>query len=82
MNFIDSDMVSDYIDNEIDYIKCDIETHKKYNDTRLVKTLQQDLDYLERLSDSDIEEITQKINNDEELQDKISELIHFWVYHY
>lgn len=77
MNFVDSDMVSEYIDNEIDYIKQDMKDTLSNNED-----LQQDLEYLESLSDSDIENITEKINNDEELQDKITELIHYWVYHY
>lgn len=76
MNYVDSDRVYDYIDNEIDYIKQDMDI--EYSNK---EDLQQDLDYLEQLTEKDIEEITQKINDDEELQDKITELIHYWVYH-
>lgn len=76
MNYIDSDMVSDYINNEIDYIKQDMENELNNKDD-----LQQDLNYLEDLTENDIEDITQKVNDDEELQDKITELIHFWIYH-
>lgn len=76
MNYIDSDMVSEYIDNEIDYIKQDMENELNNKDD-----LQQDLNYLEDLTENDIEDITQKINDDEELQDKINELIHYWIYH-
>lgn len=76
MNYIDSNMVSDYIDNEIEYIKQDIE-----NEWTNKEDLQKDLKYLENLTDKNIEEITQKINDDEELQDKINELIHYWIYH-
>lgn len=81
MNYVDNDRVSDYIDNEIEYIKSDIENNKKYNNWRTIEDLEEDLNYLKNLSESDIENITQKINDDEELQDKITELIHYWLYH-
>ena len=75
MNYVDTDRVSDYINNEIDYIKSDMEI------SGYSKGLLQDLQYLENLTENDIKNITQKINDDEELQDKITELIHYWLYH-
>jgi len=70
MNYIDSDMVKEYIKSEIEYIdyfglECD----------------KQDAKYLNDLTEEDIEEITQKVNNDEELKDKINSLINYWIYH-
>lgn len=81
MNYIDSDMVKEYIENEINYIQDDIENNKKYNNWRTIKDLEEDIKYLKELSQEDIKEITQKVNDDEELQDKITELIHYWLYH-
>jgi hypothetical protein len=76
MNYISSDIVGDYILNEIDYIKQDME-----NEYMNKEDLQQDLKYLKDLSDSDVKDITEKVNNDSELENKITELIHYWVYH-
>ena len=70
MNYVDSDMVKEYIENEIEYI-----------DNYGLECDKQDIEYLNGLTDEDIEEITQKVNDDEELQDKINELIHYWLYH-
>ena len=33
MNYVDSDRVNDYINNEIEYIKSDIENNKIHNNT-------------------------------------------------
>ena len=75
MNYVDSDMVYEYIENEKNYIKQDMLT------SGFSKDLLLDLNMLENLTENDIEDITQKINDDEELQDKITELIHYWIYH-
>lgn len=81
MNYVDSEMVKEYIENEKQYINEDIESNKKYNNWRTIEDLKEDLKNLENLEDEDIEDITQKVNDDEELQDKINELIHYWLYH-
>ena len=78
MNYIDSDMVKEYIEDEKNYIQDYINDNKfGYSIDDELK----DLNYLSSLNDEDIKEITQKVNDDEELQGKITELIHYWLYH-
>lgn len=79
MNYVDSDMVKEYIENEKNYIKEDILNEQKYHYD--IRGLEEDIHMLENLTEEDIRNITQKINDDEELQDKINELIHYWIYH-
>ena len=72
---INIDTIEEYIENEKNYIKEDIECCG-WN-----KELEKDLVMLNNLTKQDIENITQKVNNDNELQDKINELIHYYLYH-
>lgn len=75
MNYVDSNMIQEYIENEKNYIKQDMSTSGYSKDLLL------DLNMLENLTEEDIEDITQKVNDDEELINKINELIHYWLYH-
>lgn len=75
MNLIDRDFVEEYIQNEVANIDRDIDICG-WN-----RGLQEDLDYINKLTDEDIDDITQKVNDDEELTNKINELIHYWLYH-
>lgn len=82
MNIIDKEFVKQYIENEIIYLKQDIEGERKYNlNNYNVEGLEEDLTFLTKLSEEEIEDITQKVNDDEELTNKINELIHYWLYH-
>lgn len=73
MNYVDKDMVEEFINFEIE----DLE-----NILPIDEELQKDeIEYLKNLSEDDIADITQKVNDDEELQDKINELIKYWIYH-
>ena len=81
MNYIDNDMVKEYVNIEIENLKNDIENNKKFNNFRTINEEQEEIRQLERLSDEDIEKITQKVNNDEELQNKINEIVKYWLYH-
>lgn len=72
---ISIDTVEEYIENEKNYIKKDIECCG-WN-----KGLEEDLVMLNNMTKQDIENITQKVNDDDELQDKINELIHYYLYH-
>lgn len=82
MNIIDKEFVKQYIENEIVYLKQDIEGERKYNlNNYNVEGLEEDLTFLTKLSEEEIEDITQKVNDDEELTNKINELIHYWLYH-
>ena len=82
MNIIDKEFVKQYIGNEIIYLKQDIEGERKYNlNNYNVEGLEEDLTFLTKLSEEEIEDITQKVNDDEELTNKINELIHYWLYH-
>lgn len=73
MNYVDEDMVEEFINFEIE----DLENILPI-DEELQKN---EIEYLKNLSKDDIAEITQKVNDDEELQDKIDELIKYWIYH-
>ena len=78
---IDKQVIKDYIKNEINYVKQDIEGEKRYNlGNYNVSGLEEDLTFLTKLTDEDVEEITRNINNDEELTNKIYDLIHYWIY--
>ena len=82
MNIIDKEFIKQYIENEIIYLKQDIEGERKYNlNNYNVEGLEEDLTFLTKLSEEEIEDITQKVNDDEELTNKINELIHYWLYH-
>ena len=82
MNIIDKEFVKQYIENEIIYLKQDIEGERKYNlNNYNIEGLEEDLTFLTKLSEEEIEDITQKVNDDEELTNKINELIHYWLYH-
>ena len=70
--------VEEYINNEINYIEgeidyVDAETNKK--------AYKEDLDYLKGLSENKIQEITSKVTYDSELEEKIKDLIHYYLYH-
>ena len=78
MNFVDSSMVYEYIQNEINYIENEVDFRDKAINENAYK---EDLRYLKSLTDEKIEKITQQVNDDEELQDKIIELINYYLYH-
>ena len=77
---IDKDIIKKYIDNEIVYLKQDIEGEKKYNlGNYNVSGLEEDLTFLTKLSENDIDEITKNVNDDEKLSDMIYETIHNYL---
>jgi len=76
MNIVDTDWVNDYIENEKEYIKSCMEEDKQN-----IEGYKNDLDYLENLTEQDIEEISYKVSYDDELENKINDLIHYYLYH-
>ena len=66
------DYVCEFIENRIESIK-DYE-YSTNDDLR-------ELNYLESLSDEQIDKITEKVENDDELKNKINELIDYYLYH-
>lgn len=68
------DVVCDYVNNEINYIKQDMEISNS-------KDLLQVLNMLEDLSDDKMMEIAKTVVEDRELNEKINELIHYYLYH-
>lgn len=66
------DYVCNYIENRIENIK-DYE-YSTIDDLR-------ELNHLESLSDKQIDKITEKVENDNELKQKLSELIDYYLYH-
>ncbi|MBQ4031882.1 MAG: hypothetical protein II625_09030 [Bacilli bacterium] len=66
------DYVCNYIENRIESIK-DYE-YSTIDDLR-------ELNHLESLSDEQIDKITEKVENDNELKQKLSELIDYYLYH-
>lgn len=66
------DYVCEYLENRIDSINEDV--YSNNDDLR-------ELNYLESISDKKIDEITEKVENDEELHRKIRELIDYYLYH-
>ena len=65
--------VEEYIENEIDYIK---QNEDLGNDSNL-----KDLEYLRNISDEKVQEIANAIKEDDELYEKINELVHYYLYH-
>ena len=78
-NIINFDeLVSDYITNEIEYIEqCMAEDKKNIDDYK------KDLKRLNFIDSSEevISNIACKVMNDNELKEKIDELVHFYLYH-
>jgi len=66
------DYVCNYIENRIDSINDYV--YSNNDDLR-------ELNYLESISDAQIDKITEKIENDDELKNKINELIDYYLYH-
>lgn len=66
------DYVFDYIENRIDSIN-----EYEYSTTDDLR----ELNHLESLSDTQIDKITEKVENDNELKQKLSELIDYYLYH-
>lgn len=69
------DRVNEYINNEINYIERDMIT------AGFDRTLINDLHRLINLKEEDIKEIADKVINDEELTNKVNEIIHYYIYH-
>lgn len=78
MNYINNSIIKEYIDNEIDYIENGVDYRDKMANE---DSYDENLNYLKSLNKKDIQEITNKINNDDELQETINDLINYWVYH-
>ena len=68
-------ILDDYIENEKDYIKQNLQV------SGYGKGLLRDLDYLESLDENKKSEIAEKVLEDGELEEKINELIHYYLYH-
>lgn len=66
------DYVCEFIENRIESIK-DYE-YSTIDDLR-------ELNHLESLSDEQIDKISEKVENDDELKQKLSELIDYYLYH-
>lgn len=69
------DRVNEYINNEINYIERDMIT------AGFDRTLINDLHRLINLKEEEIKEIADKVINDEELTNKVNEIIHYYIYH-
>lgn len=64
--------VNEFIENRIESIK-----DYEYSTTDDLR----ELNYLESLSDEKIEKISEKVEKDDELKQKLSELIDYYLYH-
>ena len=69
------DIVDNYIENEINYIKSD-ETCSGLTDADI-----EDIYMLQHLTPNQKQEIADNVLNDLELEEKINELIHYYLYH-
>lgn len=68
-------ILNDYIENKKDYIKQDMGTSGYSKDLLL------DLNYLENLTEYEKGLIAERVLEDGELEEKINELIHYYLYH-
>lgn len=66
------DYVCEFIENRIESIK-----DYKYSTNDDLR----ELNHLESLSDEQIDKITEKVEKDDELKNKINELIDYYLYH-
>lgn len=66
------DYVCEFIENRIESIK-----DYEYSTTDDLR----ELNHLESLSDEQIDKITEKVEKDDELNNKINELIDYYLYH-
>lgn len=69
------EIVDNYIENEKVYIKQDMEISGHDKDLLL------DLNMLENLTPNEKQEIANKVLQDSEIEEKINELIHYYLYH-
>ena len=69
------EIVDNYIENEKEYIKQDMETCGHDKDLLL------DLNMLENLTPNEKQEIANNVLQDGEIEEKINELIHYYLYH-
>ena len=72
------DCVYEYINEEINYIENEVDFRDKSINEQAYK---EDLNYLKNMTSTKKSEIAQKVVDDEELWNKINELIHYYVYH-
>ena len=72
------DCVYEYINEEINYIENEVDFRDKSINEQAYK---EDLNYLKNMTSEKKNEIAQKVVADEELWNKINELIHYYVYH-
>ena len=72
------DCVYEYINEEINYIENEVDFRDKSINEQAYK---EDLNYLKNMTSTKKNEIAQKVVDDEELWNKINELIHYYVYH-
>lgn len=72
------DCVYEYINEEINYIENEVDFRDKSINEQAYK---EDLKYLKNMTSEKKSEIAQKVVDDEELWNKINELIHYYVYH-
>lgn len=72
------DIVDNYIEGEILFIKEEL---GRTSDTEYIKDMVEDLDKLENMTSEDRGEIVDNLLADGELEDKINELIHYYLYH-
>lgn len=69
------EIVDNYIENEKDYIKQDMEISGHNKDLLL------DLNMLENLTPNEKQEIANNVLQDGEIEEKINELVHYYLYH-
>lgn len=69
------EIVDNYIENEKEYIKQDMEISGHDKDLLL------DLNMLENLTPNEKQEIANNVLRDGEIEEKINELIHYYLYH-
>ncbi len=72
------DIVDNYIEGEILFIKEEL---GRTSDAEYIKDMVKDLDKLENMTSEDKGEIVDNLLADGELEDKINELIHYYLYH-
>ena len=82
MNIVDTMWVKQNILEEIAWREEEINRDFKEEYMKnYAKSLQEEVDYLKKLNESDLEDIALKVNNDMELEDKINELISYYLFH-
>lgn len=75
------ELIKNYIEEELEEINDVLDNEEEYHTQYSIKAYKEDKKYLENISEEKIKEIAQKVENDSELEAKINDLIHYYLYH-